>query len=178
MLVTVSAQTEPGDSADVSAPAEVRCTFVDEAVATSYGQLATAVAQVGRQPRSRVMDLQIAANAHAEAPGCAPAKPQTLSGSRGFSKSHRVGRGRVTVASWLSEQHERAIHGTNATLGVPAEELARYANLFLVDSALHAPSAGTGDVDFCLFWLLRPLTFSGLIPARFGSFADEVMTNR
>lgn len=35
-----------------------------------------------------------------------------------------------------------------ATLGVPAEELARYANLGLVDSALHAPSAGTGDVDF------------------------------
>jgi death on curing protein len=32
--------------------------------------------------------------------------------------------------------------------GYPAEELARYANLGLVDSALHAPSAGTGDTDF------------------------------
>ena len=38
---------------------------IDEAVAVSYGQLATAVAQVGRQPRSRMMDLLIAATAHA-----------------------------------------------------------------------------------------------------------------
>ena len=40
---------------------------IDEAVATSYGQLAAAVAAVGRQPRSRVMDLLIAATAHAHA---------------------------------------------------------------------------------------------------------------
>ncbi len=38
---------------------------VDDAVATSYGQLAAAVATAGRQPRSRVMDLLIAATAHA-----------------------------------------------------------------------------------------------------------------
>ncbi len=38
---------------------------VDDAVATSYGQLAVAVAAAGRQPRSRVMDLLIAATAHA-----------------------------------------------------------------------------------------------------------------
>lgn len=38
---------------------------VDGAVATSYGQLAAAVAAAGRQPRSRVMDLLIAATAHA-----------------------------------------------------------------------------------------------------------------
>lgn len=38
---------------------------VDEAVATSYGQLAAAVTTAGRQPRSRVMDLLIAATAHA-----------------------------------------------------------------------------------------------------------------
>lgn len=38
---------------------------VDEAVATSYGQLAAAVTATGRQPRSRVMDLLIAATAHA-----------------------------------------------------------------------------------------------------------------
>jgi predicted nucleic acid-binding protein len=38
---------------------------VDEAVATSYGQLAAAVVTAGRQPRSRVMDLLIAATAHA-----------------------------------------------------------------------------------------------------------------
>ncbi len=38
---------------------------VDDDVATSYGQLAAAVAATGRQPRSRVMDLLIAATAHA-----------------------------------------------------------------------------------------------------------------
>lgn len=39
---------------------------VDDAVAASYGQLAAAVvAAGGRQPRSRVMDLLIAATAHA-----------------------------------------------------------------------------------------------------------------
>ncbi len=38
---------------------------VDDEVATSYGQLAAAVAATGRQPRSRVMDLLIAATAHA-----------------------------------------------------------------------------------------------------------------
>lgn len=38
---------------------------VDHEVASSYGQLASAVAAAGRQPRSRVMDLLIAATAHA-----------------------------------------------------------------------------------------------------------------
>jgi toxin FitB len=38
---------------------------VDDAVAVSYGQLAAAVVAAGRQPRSRVMDLLIAATAHA-----------------------------------------------------------------------------------------------------------------
>ena len=38
---------------------------IDDDVATSYGQLAAAVALAGRQPRSRVMDLLIAATAHA-----------------------------------------------------------------------------------------------------------------
>lgn len=38
---------------------------IDDAVATSYGQLAAAVTSAGRQPRSRVMDLLIAATAHA-----------------------------------------------------------------------------------------------------------------
>ena len=40
---------------------------VDDEVAASYGQLAAAVAASGRQPRSRVMDLLIAATAHAHA---------------------------------------------------------------------------------------------------------------
>jgi toxin FitB len=38
---------------------------VDEAVAASYGQLAAAVVAAGRQPRTRSMDLLIAATAHA-----------------------------------------------------------------------------------------------------------------
>jgi predicted nucleic acid-binding protein len=38
---------------------------VDEAVADSYARLAARVVAVGRQPRVRVMDLLIAATAHA-----------------------------------------------------------------------------------------------------------------
>jgi toxin FitB len=38
---------------------------VDEAVADSYGRLAAKIVSSGRQPRSRVMDLLIAATAHA-----------------------------------------------------------------------------------------------------------------
>ena len=40
---------------------------VDEAVSVSYGRLAAAVIHAGRQPRRRVMDLLIAATAHAHA---------------------------------------------------------------------------------------------------------------
>ena len=45
---------------------------VDDDVATRYGQLAAAVADFGRQPRSRVMDLLIAATAHAHSAGSTP----------------------------------------------------------------------------------------------------------
>lgn len=38
---------------------------VDEAVAISYGRLAAAAVDAGRQPRRRAMDLLIAATAHA-----------------------------------------------------------------------------------------------------------------
>ena len=38
---------------------------LDEAVATSYGTVAAAVVDAGRQPRRRAMDLLIAATAHA-----------------------------------------------------------------------------------------------------------------
>jgi predicted nucleic acid-binding protein len=38
---------------------------VDDDVSVSYGQLAAAAVQAGRQPRARVMDLLIAATAHA-----------------------------------------------------------------------------------------------------------------
>ena len=40
---------------------------VDDNVAISYGQLAAAVANAGRQPSARVIDLLIAATAHAHA---------------------------------------------------------------------------------------------------------------
>jgi toxin FitB len=38
---------------------------VDEAIVDSYAQLAARVVAIGRQPRARVMDLLIAATAHA-----------------------------------------------------------------------------------------------------------------
>lgn len=38
---------------------------IDDDVAASYGRLAAAVAHAGRQPRSRALDLLIAATAHA-----------------------------------------------------------------------------------------------------------------
>lgn len=38
---------------------------VDDVVASSYGRLAAAVVEAGRQPRRRVMDLLVAATAHA-----------------------------------------------------------------------------------------------------------------
>ena len=38
---------------------------IDDAVAASYGRLPGAVVRAGRQPRSRVFDLLIAATAHA-----------------------------------------------------------------------------------------------------------------
>ncbi|EIV94587.1 type II toxin-antitoxin system VapC family toxin [Frankia sp. QA3] len=38
---------------------------IDDAVADSYGRLAARVVEIGRQPRSRTMDLLIAATAHA-----------------------------------------------------------------------------------------------------------------
>jgi predicted nucleic acid-binding protein len=37
---------------------------VDEAMAVSFGRLAAAVVDAGRQPRGRVMDLLVAATAH------------------------------------------------------------------------------------------------------------------
>jgi predicted nucleic acid-binding protein len=55
---------------------------VDEAVATSYGHLASASATVaaGRQPRSRVMDLLIAATAHAHSARLYTRNPSDLVG--------------------------------------------------------------------------------------------------
>jgi predicted nucleic acid-binding protein len=53
---------------------------VDDDVATSYGQLAAAVAAAGRQPRSRVMDILIAATAHAHAARLYTRNPSDLAG--------------------------------------------------------------------------------------------------
>jgi len=53
---------------------------VDDNVAVSYGQLAAAVARVGRQPRSRVFDLLIAATAHAHNARLYTRNPSDLTG--------------------------------------------------------------------------------------------------
>jgi hypothetical protein len=53
---------------------------IDASVATSYGQLAAAVAATGRQPRSRVMELLIAATAHAHSARLYTRSPRDLAG--------------------------------------------------------------------------------------------------
>lgn len=53
---------------------------VDDDVATSYGQLAAAVAAAGRQPRARVIDILIAATAHAHAARLYTRNPSDLAG--------------------------------------------------------------------------------------------------
>jgi toxin FitB len=53
---------------------------VDEGVAISYGELAAAVAASGRKSRARVMDLLIAATAHAHAARLYTRNPADLAG--------------------------------------------------------------------------------------------------
>lgn len=53
---------------------------VDEVVAESYGLLVARVAKAGRQPRARVMDLLIAATAHAHNAALYTRNPQDLRG--------------------------------------------------------------------------------------------------
>ena len=53
---------------------------VDEAVAVSYGRLAAAVVEAGRQPRRRVMDLLIAATAHAHGARLFTRNPENFAG--------------------------------------------------------------------------------------------------
>ena len=57
---------------------------VDEAVAESYGLLAARLAKAGRQPRARVMDLLIAATAHAHDAALFTRNSQDLSGIEGL----------------------------------------------------------------------------------------------
>ena len=54
---------------------------VDDAVAASYGQIAAAVIAAGRQPRARVMDLLIAATAHAHSARLYTRNPSDLLGA-------------------------------------------------------------------------------------------------
>jgi predicted nucleic acid-binding protein len=53
---------------------------VDEAVAVSYGRLAAAVVEAGRRPRGRVMDLLIAATAHAHDAALCTRNPKDFAG--------------------------------------------------------------------------------------------------
>jgi len=57
---------------------------VDEGVAGSYGYLAARVAGMGRQPRSRVMDLLIAATAHAHGARLYTRNPEDMHGLEGL----------------------------------------------------------------------------------------------
>ncbi len=62
---------------------QVRALPVDEVVATSYGRLAAAVVEAGRQPRRRVMDLLIAATAHAHQARLYTRNPDDFAGLEG-----------------------------------------------------------------------------------------------
>ena len=57
---------------------------VDESVATSYGRLAAAVVQAGRQPRRRVMALLIASTAHAHDARLYTRNPKDFAGLEGL----------------------------------------------------------------------------------------------
>jgi toxin FitB len=63
---------------------------VDDAVADSYGRLAARVVEAGRQPRARVMDLLIAATAHAHDASVYTRNPDDLAGLDGLIKVVRV----------------------------------------------------------------------------------------
>ncbi|KGN37894.1 type II toxin-antitoxin system VapC family toxin [Knoellia subterranea] len=53
---------------------------IDDAVAASYGHLAAAVVELGRQPRRRTMDLLIAATAHAHDASLLTRNPDDFAG--------------------------------------------------------------------------------------------------
>lgn len=57
---------------------------VDEQVATSYGRLAAAVVEAGRQPRRRAMDLLIAATAHVHGAALYTRNPDDFAGLEQF----------------------------------------------------------------------------------------------
>ena len=57
---------------------------VDDAVADSYGQIASHVATLGRQPRARTMDLLIAATAHVHGATLYTRNPDDFRGLESF----------------------------------------------------------------------------------------------
>lgn len=63
---------------------------VDEAVADSYARLAARVVGVGRQPRARVMDLLIAATAHAHGAAVYTRNADDLAGLEDLVTIHAV----------------------------------------------------------------------------------------
>ncbi|NUS43454.1 MAG: type II toxin-antitoxin system VapC family toxin [Mycobacteriaceae bacterium] len=63
---------------------------IDEAVAASYGQLAAAVGNIGRQPRARTMDLIIAATAHAHSAILYTRNPKGFIGLEDLVEVHSV----------------------------------------------------------------------------------------
>jgi predicted nucleic acid-binding protein len=63
---------------------------VDEAVADSYAHLAARVVEVGRQPRARVMDLLIAATAHAHGAAVYTRNADDLAGLEDLVTIHTI----------------------------------------------------------------------------------------
>lgn len=63
---------------------------VDDAVAVSYGRLAAAVVESGRQPRRRARDLLIAATAHAHGACLYTRNPADFAGLEGLVEVEAV----------------------------------------------------------------------------------------
>lgn len=63
---------------------------VDEAVADSYARLAARVVEVGRQPRARVIDLLIAATAHAHGAAVYTRNAEDLAGLEDLILIHTI----------------------------------------------------------------------------------------
>jgi predicted nucleic acid-binding protein len=63
---------------------------IDEATADSYARLAARIVGVGRQPRARVMDLLIAATAHAHDAAVYTRNPDDLAGLEDLITIHTI----------------------------------------------------------------------------------------
>ncbi|MEV6635007.1 PIN domain-containing protein [Actinoplanes sp. NPDC051470] len=63
---------------------------IDEAIADSYARLAARVVETGRQPRARVMDLLIAATAHAHDAAIYTRNADDLAGLEDLITIHRI----------------------------------------------------------------------------------------